>query len=270
METLLLSFCIQEHLMDLITLREKPNRLNQHVIFATRGKLSWFECTLAAQLIALQRGNFSLGCDCIGLYTVENHIGNIRSNCHGDNQAVTVERQVSRIELMSHLLQDLCIERHITGRVNLGGLSLSSGSELDFQLDENLSDFAIELLLTAKSPLLEVYRLHRGPILPLEPSTHLCRSFLKQINVFMLAAPLAQNLAPVRSSTQGGQIVSRLHAFGSARHEEDHSDDEPPLEGEAAGRVDPDLVSRRHWTLGELEQFSHMIIEGQTTIGRLT
>jgi hypothetical protein len=82
----------------------------------------------------------------------------------------------------------------------------------------------------------------------------------------MLAAPLAQSLAPIRSPTQGCQIVSRLHAFGSARHENDHSGDEPPVEGGAAGQVALDLVSRRHWTLAELGQFSHMIIEGQATM----
>jgi hypothetical protein len=128
-------------------------------------------------------------------------------------------------------------------RVNLGGLSLSSESVLDFQFDRNPSDFAIELLLTAKILLLEVYRLHREWILSLELSTYVCRSLLQQINAFMLAAPLAQNLAPARSSTQECQTVSRLHAFGSARHKEDYSDDEPPLEAGAAGQVDPDLVS---------------------------
>jgi hypothetical protein len=58
-----------------------------------------------------------------------------------------------------------------------------------------------------------------------------------------------------------------LHAFGPARHKEDHLDDEPPLEGGAACQGDPDLVLRRHWTLAELEQFTHMIVEGQATIG---
>jgi hypothetical protein len=42
-----------------------------------------------------------------------------------------------------------------------------------------------------------------------------------------------------------------------------------PLEGGAAGQVDPDLVSRRHWTLAALEQFSHMIIDGQAMIAQL-
>jgi hypothetical protein len=72
----------------------------------------------------------------------------------------------------------------------------------------------------------------------------------------------------VHSSTQGCQIVSCLHVFGSARHE-DHSDDESPLKGGAAGQVDSDLVWRRHWTLAELEQFGHVIIEGQAMIDRL-
>jgi hypothetical protein len=80
---------------------------------------------------------------------------------------------------------------------------LSSGSELDFQLDVNHSDFAIELLLTAKIPPMKVYRLHHERILPFEPNTYICRSFLQQIKAIMLAAPLAQNLVPVRSSTQG-------------------------------------------------------------------
>jgi hypothetical protein len=123
---------------------------------------------------------------------------------------------------------------------------------LDFQLDGNPSDFATELLLTAKIPLLEVYRLHCERILPLEPSTYVCRSFLQQTNALMLAAPPVLKLGPMRSSTRVCQNVSRLHAFWSAGHEEDHSDDEPPLEGGAAGQVDPDLVSRRYWTLAEL------------------
>jgi hypothetical protein len=118
--------------MDLTMLREKPNRLNQHVTFATLGKLRRFVCTRAAQLIALQSVNSNLGRDCIGSNTVKSYIGNTQSICHGDNQAVTVERQVSRFELARHLLRDLCIEQHIAKWVNLDGLSLSSASELDF------------------------------------------------------------------------------------------------------------------------------------------
>jgi hypothetical protein len=83
--TLLLFFCIQESLMDSTTLREKPNRLNQHVTFATRRKLCRFVFTRTAQLIALQSGNCNLGLDGIGWYMVENYIGNIQSICHGDN-----------------------------------------------------------------------------------------------------------------------------------------------------------------------------------------
>jgi hypothetical protein len=146
---------------------------------------------------------------------------------------------------------------------------LNSGSELDFHPDGNPSDFAIELLLTAKIPLLEVYWLRHQRIHLFDPSTYVYRLFLQQINALMLTVPWAERPAPVRSSAQGCQIVSRLHAFGSARHEEDYSDDEPPFEGGAAGQVDPDLISRRHWKLAELKQFSHMIIEEQATIDRL-
>jgi hypothetical protein len=78
--------------MDLTTLCEKPNRLNQHITFATCRKLRRFACTLEAQLISLQRRNSNLGLDGIGSHTVENYIGNIQSICHGDNWAVTVKR----------------------------------------------------------------------------------------------------------------------------------------------------------------------------------
>jgi hypothetical protein len=110
---------------------------------------------------------------------VENYVGNIRSISHDDNRAVTIERQVSLFELACHLLRDLCIERHVAKRMNLGGLSMSPERELDFQLDGNASDFANELLLTAKISFLEVYRLRRERILPLEPSAYVCRSFLQ-------------------------------------------------------------------------------------------
>jgi hypothetical protein len=93
--TLLFFFCIQESLMDLTTLRERPNRLNQHVTFATCGKARRSVCTLVAQLITLQSGNSNLNLDYIGSHTVENYVGNIRLICHRDNRAVTVERQVS-------------------------------------------------------------------------------------------------------------------------------------------------------------------------------
>jgi hypothetical protein len=99
--------------MDLTTRRENPNLLDQHVTFTTQGKLGRFAFTFAAQLIALQSGNSNLGLDRIGSHTIENYIGNIRLICHGDNRAVTVERQVSRFELARHLFRNLCIERHI-------------------------------------------------------------------------------------------------------------------------------------------------------------
>jgi hypothetical protein len=143
-ETLLLFFCIQGSLMDLTSLCEKPNRRTHHVTFATREKLRWFVCTLAPQLIALRSGNSNLGLDHIGSQMVENHVGNTRSTCHGDHRAVIVTHQVSRFELGRHLLRDLCIERHIAKRVNLGGASLKSGSQLNFHVDGNPSDFAIE------------------------------------------------------------------------------------------------------------------------------
>jgi hypothetical protein len=167
--------------MDLTMLREKPNRLNQNVTFGTRGKLHRSVWAVAVQLIALRCGNSNLDLDRIRSHTVENYIGNARSICHGDNRAVTDKREASRFELARHLLRDLYTERRIAKRVNLGGLSLSSGSELDFQFAGNASDFAIKLLLIAKIPLLEVYRLHRERILPLEPSTYVCISFLQHI-----------------------------------------------------------------------------------------
>jgi hypothetical protein len=103
-ETLVLFFCIQESLTERTTLREKPNRLGQDVSFARHGKLRRFVYILAAQLIALQSGNSTLGLDPIGSHTIENYVGNIQSICHDDKLAITVEHQVSRIELASHLL----------------------------------------------------------------------------------------------------------------------------------------------------------------------
>jgi hypothetical protein len=63
----------------------------------------------------------------------------------------------------------------------VSGASLKSGSELDFHLDGNPNDFAIELLFSAKISLSEVDRLHRERILPLEPNTDVCKSFIQQI-----------------------------------------------------------------------------------------
>jgi hypothetical protein len=62
-ETLLFFFCIQESLMDLTSLCEKPNGRTHHATFATRGKLPGFACTLAASLIPMRSGNSNFGLD---------------------------------------------------------------------------------------------------------------------------------------------------------------------------------------------------------------
>jgi hypothetical protein len=144
--------------------------------------------------------------------------------------------------------------------VNLGGASVKSGSELDFHLDRNPNDFTIELLFTATILLSEVCRLHREWILPLERNAYVCKSFIQQIYALMLA----ENCTSVRLSTQGCQILSRFYIFGSVKQEGDQLSHELFLQ-EEAGQGDPDVVPRKTWTLAELEQFNHIIIEGQTT-----
>jgi hypothetical protein len=60
-ETLLLFALIQESLIELSGLREKPNAYDHHVTFASQAKLRHFVCTLAAQLRSLRSGNSNLG-----------------------------------------------------------------------------------------------------------------------------------------------------------------------------------------------------------------
>jgi hypothetical protein len=151
---------IQESPMELSGLREKPKAYDHHVTFASRAKLRRFVCTLTAQLLSLRSGNSNLGLDRIGSHTEENYIGNIRSTCHGDNRPVTVSRQISRFELTCRLLSEPLIERHIAKRVNLGGVSVTTKSDLHFSLDGSSADFAIELLLTVWIPLHEISRLN--------------------------------------------------------------------------------------------------------------
>jgi hypothetical protein len=76
-ETLLPFALIQENLMELSGLLEKPNAYDHHVTFASRAKLRHFVCTLAAQLLSLRNDNSNLGLDRIGSDTEENYSGNI-------------------------------------------------------------------------------------------------------------------------------------------------------------------------------------------------
>jgi hypothetical protein len=83
----------------------------------------------------------------------------------------------------------------------------------------------------------------------------------------MQQVPLHENLARVRTSTHGCQIVSRLHAFGSVKNEinESGSDDQrvKPLAS------DSHRPSRRIWTLVESEKIRDLILQGQATIEAL-
>jgi hypothetical protein len=63
--------------------------------------------------------------------------------------------------------------------------------------------------------------------------------FLEQIYTLIQQAPLPKNLARVRTSTHGCQIISRLHAFGSVNG---------------------------IWTVAESENVRNLILQGQATI----
>jgi hypothetical protein len=238
-ETLLLFALIQESLMELSGLREKPNGYDHYVTFASRAKLWRFVCTLAAQLLSLRSGNSNLGFDRIGSHTGENYISNIRSICHGDNRSVTGTRQISRFELARRLLSELSIDRHITKRVNLGGVSVTAKSDLQFSLDGSPADFAIELLLTAGIPLHEISRLNQARIYPLNPDSHMPKFYLGKRYTLMQQAPLPENMVRVRTSIHGYQIVSRLHGSRNVKDEVDESGGEDqevkPLTSDSTG-----------------------------------
>jgi hypothetical protein len=144
--------------------------------------------------------------------------------------------------------------------VNLGGLSVTTKSDLQFSLDGSPADFAIELLLTAGIPLDEISRLNQARIYPLHPDSHIAKFFLEQIYTLMQQAPLPENLARVRTSTHGCQIVSRLHAFGSVKDEVDESGgDDQEVKPLASDSHRP---SRRIWTLAESEKVRNLILQG--------
>jgi hypothetical protein len=98
---------------------------------------------------------------------------------------VTVSRQISRFELARRLLSELSIECHIAKRVNLGGVSVTAKSDLQFTLDGRPADFAIELLLTAGIPLYEISRLNQARIYPLHTDSHMPKFFHEQICTLM-------------------------------------------------------------------------------------
>jgi hypothetical protein len=266
-ETLLLFWSVQDSLMALSPLREKAGRYERHVTFASRAKLRRFICTLAAQLLALRSGNSNLGLDRIGSHTEENYIGNIRSICHGDNRAKTVRRQVSRFELSRRLLSELSIERHIAKRVNLGGVALKIKSDVQFSLDGNPSDFAMELLYAAKIPLHEVSQLNRERVLPLDPESYIHRGFIEQIFILIQQAPLPKNLTRVRTSTQGCQIINRFHVFAGAKDEMSESDDDEQDPEHLASDSHP--LPTRIWKLAEIETLKDLIVKNQATIKAL-
>jgi hypothetical protein len=164
---------------------------------------------------------------------------------------VTVSRQISRFELARRLSSEFSIERHIAKRVNLGGVSVRTKSDLQFSLDGSPADFVIELLLTPGILLPEISRLNQARIYPLHPDSHMPTFLLEQIYTLMQQAPLHENLALVRTSTHGRQIVARLHAFESVKDEVDEygGDDQEvkPLV------LDSHRTSRRIWTLAESE-----------------
>jgi hypothetical protein len=72
-------------------------------------------------------------------------------------------------EIDLNSLADYClssIDRHVSKRVNLGGVSLGFKSESKFALDKNPTDFAMEPLLAARIPLSEIVHLNPPRITP--------------------------------------------------------------------------------------------------------
>jgi hypothetical protein len=148
--------------------------------------------------------------------------------------------------------------------VNLGGVSVTTKSDLQFSLDGSPADFAIKHSLTVGIPLHEISCLNQARIYPLHPDSHMPKFFLEQISTLMQQAPLPENLARVRTSTRGCQIVSRLHAFGSVKDEVDKSGgDNQEVKPSAS---DPHRPSRRIWTLAESEKIRDLILQGQAAV----
>jgi hypothetical protein len=86
----------------------------------------------------------------------------------------------------------------------------------------------------------------------LNPDSHMPKFFLEQIYTLLQQTPLPENLARVRTSTHGCQIVSRLHAFGSVKDEVDESGgDDQEMKPLASDSHRP---SWRIWTLAESEK----------------
>jgi hypothetical protein len=218
-ETLLLFFLNQESLMNLrcSELAEKSSPGRTKVTFASKKKLQRFTCTLAAQYIALLTEDPSVGLDRIGSHTEENFIGNIRMICHGDNRVMTVRRMLSRLELARHLLSTISIERQVAKRINLGGIALGSGDARGFAFEGNSNDFAIELLVATGVDVNALSQMHA--LLGLNTETDSHRSLIQQSRLLAGEAPLSEVLPRIRNSTRGSQIVSRLHVFGSQKHE---------------------------------------------------
>jgi hypothetical protein len=167
-------------------------------------------------------------------------------------------------------LSHLSIERHIAKRVNLGGVIVKRQSDLDFSLEGNSADFAMELLVASGIPLREVFRLNREGTLPLDPDTYVCRSFVEQMYTLMQMAPLLENLARVRPSTQGCQILNRLHAYGRARDEGDGlEDDDQETEPSGAGSQSSPSKPHQAWSLGDQEKMKDHILKNQATLKTL-
>jgi hypothetical protein len=142
--------------------------------------------------------------------------------------------------------------------VNLGGVSLQIGSELQFSVDGNTADFVIEQLLVAVISLREMSHLNRGRVLPLDRDSlnRGPKSFIEKIYVFV------QHLHQCPKS-----IVSRLNAFGRVKDEVDESDSDDQETGRLASDSHP--PSRRTWKLAESEKLRDLILKGHATMAVL-
>jgi hypothetical protein len=215
LETLLLFFMTLGKIMEGSPMAQNKRRDVSAVTFVSRKKVFRCACTLSAQLAALSSQCKHLGLDRIGSHTEENYIGNIRRICHGDNRAGTVKHQVARFELARHLLTHFSIERQVAKRVNLGGVDLDDVPASEFCYDGTPSDFAWELLILAGVPNDAV------AACGILADRRDCPSFIEMTMELSRESPLNPGIASVRDSTQGCQIISRLHEFGSLKKKEE-------------------------------------------------
>jgi hypothetical protein len=213
-ETLLLFFVTLGKVLEHSQMPKKKGQDADCIVtFVSEGKIKRFACTLAAQHTALMSGGENLGLDRIGSHTEENYIGNIRRICRGDNRASFVKKQVSRFELSRHLISCMPLEKPIAKRANLGGVRLGHDSSKFCYATGTPNDFAWELLLRTGLHEDEVRAAGNGML----KATYNECDFVGQTRQLTKEAPLSDAFVNVRKSTQGSNIMSRIHTFGGSK-----------------------------------------------------